>query len=86
MLPGDLITYRNTHRRKNSHKPPLYIVIQVHQDGSIEAQSLKTGLYTIPASRDKTIKRPEHYFVTTPSQCPHRPSVQGGKPASRGQS
>lgn len=65
MLPGDLITYRNTHRRKNSHKPPLYIVIQVHQDGSIEAQSLKTGLY-------KTIKRPEHYFVT--------------KPASRGQS
>ena len=60
MLPGDLITYRNTHKRKTTHTPPVYIIRQVNEDGTIEAQSLKTGLY-------KHIKRPEFYFVTKPA-------------------
>ncbi len=57
MLPGDLITRRNTHTPNKRHKPAVYIVREVHQDGTIETQSLKTGRY-------KTIKRPEFYFVS----------------------
>ena len=64
MLPGDLITPRNTHKPtpsrrlgKKSHKPAVYIVRQVNKDGTVETQSLKTGRY-------KTIKRPEFYFVS----------------------
>ncbi len=60
MQPGDLITRRNTHKPKKTHTPAVYIVREVHNDGTIEAQSLKTGRY-------RTIKRPEFFFVSKPA-------------------
>ena len=71
MQPGDLITYRHTHKRKQKHTAHVYIVRQVNDDGTIEAQSLKTGLY-------KSIKRPEFYFVTKPASPPDAPSAKDG--------
>lgn len=69
MQPGDLITYRNTHTLRDIRKnrlPPVYSILEVNKDGTLQVQSIRTG-------RFKTIKRPEHYFVTRHTSPPEAP-------------
>jgi len=66
MQLGDVITYRSTYRRKDKHHGPMYSVIEIHKDGTLEVLSLRTG-------RQKTISRPELYIITGHTSPPEAP-------------